>query len=62
MRVGGFIIQFAVVLAVCNVQIANASDAPVQYAGVNIAGGEFTAEKLPGRYGYDYTYPGPEHD
>lgn len=40
-------------------QIANASDAPVQYAGVNIAGGEFTAEKLPGRYGYDYTYPDP---
>jgi endoglucanase len=31
----------------------------VQYTGVNIAGGEFTSEAVPGRYSHDYIYPDP---
>ena len=28
-----------------------------RFGGVNLAGGEFAAKRLPGRYGYDYSYP-----
>jgi endoglucanase len=53
-------IQFAVALALCAAPIANATDASVQYTGVNIAGGEFGAKTLPGTYGHDYIYPDPD--
>ena len=53
------IIQFAVVLAVCAAQSANATDTSVRYSGVNIAGGDFTPNSLPGKYGRDYIYPDP---
>jgi hypothetical protein len=52
-------IQFAVVLAVCTAQTADATDTSVRYTGVNIAGGDFAAENLPGTYGRDYIYPDP---
>jgi endoglucanase len=32
-------------------------NAETTYYGVNLAGGAFGNKKLPGRYGYDYTYP-----
>jgi endoglucanase len=35
-----------------------AADGPEQLIGINIAGGEFMEEKLPGTYGRDYLYPG----
>ena len=34
----------------CTAQLANAAGASVQYAGVNVAGGEFS-QNLPGEYG-----------
>lgn len=42
----------------CTAQLANAAGASVQYAGVNVAGGEFS-QNLPGEYGRDYAYPEP---
>ena len=54
------IVEIAVVLAVCTAQTANATDTSVRYTGVNIAGGDFAANKLPGKYGRDYIYPDPE--
>ena len=36
---------------------ADAANGSLQFAGVNLAGGEFG--KLPGTFGTDYTYPGP---
>ena len=36
---------------------ADAASGRLQFAGVNLAGGEFG--KLPGTYGTDYTYPAP---
>ena len=53
------IVEIAVVLAVCTAQTANAADTSVQYTGVNIAGGDFAADNLPGTYGRDYIYPDP---
>lgn len=35
------------------------AESNTQYVGVNIAGAEFSNDKLPGRYGYDYAYPEP---
>jgi endoglucanase len=32
----------------------------VQLTGVNLAGGEFSAERIPGRFGTHYTYPTPQ--
>ena len=52
-------IQVAVILAVCAVQPAGAADTSLQYTGVNIAGGEFGADSLPGTYAKDYIYPDP---
>ncbi len=40
-------------------QTADATDTSVRYPGVNIAGGDFAAENLPGTYGRDYIYPDP---
>jgi len=54
------VIRFAVVLAVCSAQTAHATDTSVRYTGVNIAGGDFAAENLPGTYGRDYIYPDPD--
>ena len=54
------IVKFALVLGVCWAQAAHASDNSVQYTGVNIAGGDFSADKLPGTYGRDYIYPDPD--
>jgi endoglucanase len=53
-------IILALVLAVYTAQTANATDTSVQYTGVNIAGGDFAAENLPGKYGFDYIYPEPD--
>jgi len=50
------IIRFLLVLT-CTAPFANAAGAPLQYTGVNIAGGEFNAENVPGEYGRDYIYP-----
>ena len=50
------IIQLALVL-ICTAPLANTAGAPLQYTGVNIAGGEFNSESLPGEYGRDYIYP-----
>jgi endoglucanase len=50
-------IQLAAVLVLCSVQIGSATDASVKYTGVNIAGGDFAPQSLPGRYGTDYIYP-----
>ncbi len=47
----------AVALAICATRGACAADAPLPYTGVNIAGGEFAADKLPGVVDRDYTYP-----
>lgn len=30
---------------------------PGRFGGVNLAGGEFAGKRIPGRYGYDYSYP-----
>jgi endoglucanase len=54
------VINFAGALALCAAPIANATDTPMQYTGVNIAGGDFGAGNLPGRYGHDYIYPDPD--
>ena len=54
------ILQFALALAVCTVQTADAADTSSSYKGVNIAGGEFTPDRLPGVYDRDYTYPDPQ--
>lgn len=53
-------IPFAIILAICTAQTADAADVSVQYAGVNIAGGDFGGDSLPGRYGHDYIYPAPK--
>jgi endoglucanase len=54
-------IQFAIILAICTAQTADAADdAVVQYTGVNIAGGDFGGDSLPGTYGHDYIYPAPD--
>ena len=52
-------IQMAIVLAICTAQSASSADALLPYTGVNIAGGEFAPEMLPGVYDRDYTYPDP---
>lgn len=60
-------VQFAVVIGILTIvaphstpaQSSNAAERSVQYTGVNIAGGEFTANALPGRYTHDYIYPEP---
>lgn len=54
------IVGFAAALFIYSVQIASAGGAPVQLTGVNIAGGDFGAQSLPGRYGTDYIYPDNE--
>ena len=51
------VIQFALALVICTMQTAGAADNSVFYRGVNIAGGEFTPDRLPGVYDRDYTYP-----
>jgi endoglucanase len=53
-------IQFTTALVLCAPLIARAADAPPQYTGVNIAGGDFGTGLLPGRYGRDYIYPDAE--
>jgi endoglucanase len=53
------IINLAAALVVGIAQTAIAAGASGQYAGVNLAGGEFGSEKLPGTYGTDYIYPDP---
>jgi endoglucanase len=55
------IIQFAAALFICTMQVGSprATNGAMQYAGINIAGGEFAPMKLPGVYNRDYTYPGP---
>ena len=61
------IIQFVIVFGFCaalgihpmHAQVSNTTGRTVQYTGVNIAGGEFTEKKLPGRYAHDYSYPEP---
>jgi len=52
-------IPFAIILAMCTAPTADAADASVRYTGVNIAGGDFGGDSLPGRYGHDYIYPAP---
>ncbi len=52
------IVKFALILA-CVVPLGSAFGASLQYTGVNIAGGEFNAETVPGEYGRDYLYPEP---
>lgn len=54
------LVQIAAILAVCTAQAAHATDTSVQYTGVNIAGGDFTSDRLPGEYGRDYIYPDPQ--
>ena len=49
-----------VALAVCWAGAAHATENSVQYTGVNIAGGDFTVETMPGTYGLDYAYPDPD--
>ena len=51
------IVRLAAVLVICSVQIGSATDATVKYTGINIAGGDFGPQNLPGRYGTDYIYP-----
>ena len=46
-----------VALAVCWAGAAHATENSVQYTGVNIAGGDFAVETMPGTYGLDYAYP-----
>lgn len=50
-------LQFALTLAICATQSADAADRSLPYTGVNMAGGEFAPEKLPGVFERDYTYP-----
>jgi endoglucanase len=50
------VVKFALML-ICTAPLADAAGAPLQYTGVNIAGGEFNAENTPGEYGRDYIYP-----
>ena len=54
------IIGLTVALVVCSAQVVSAADAPLQLTGVNIAGGDFGPQNLPGRYGTDYIYPDNE--
>jgi endoglucanase len=56
----GLIRIIAVILAACTAQAAKATDASVRYTGVNIAGGDFTPNRVPGEYGRDYIYPDPD--
>lgn len=51
------ILRLASVLVVCGIQLASAADTTVEFTGVNIAGGDFGGQNLPGRYGTDYIYP-----
>ena len=51
-------IRLALVLT-CTAPLANAAGAPLQYTGVNISGGEFNDQSLPGEYARDYIYPEP---
>jgi endoglucanase len=59
------IILFAVGFSACaspgfyaiDASLSNAAGRSAQLAGINIAGGEFTEAKLPGKYGQDYSYP-----
>src|SRR4029078_11930417 len=51
-------IRLALVLT-CTAPLANAASAPLQYTGVNISGGEFNDQSLPGEYARDYVYPEP---
>ena len=53
-------IQVAAILAICAAQTAAAADTFVPYTGINIAGGEFGSDKLPGTYAQDYIYPDPD--
>jgi endoglucanase len=52
--------QIVVVLALCLTQTTDAAATSVRYTGINIAGGDFGAKKLPGTYGRDYIYPDPD--
>jgi endoglucanase len=52
------VIQVALCCAILTTA-PEAAEKSVQYAGVNIAGGDFSADKLPGTYGTDYIYPDP---
>jgi endoglucanase len=54
------VLHYAVIAAFSALPAAYATDAPVRYAGVNIAGGDFAVEHLPGEYGRDYVYPDPQ--
>jgi endoglucanase len=54
------LIQIAVILVACSAQAAHAADSSVRYTGVNIAGGDFTPNRVPGEYGRDYIYPDPQ--
>jgi endoglucanase len=54
------LIQIALCFALFTAQSLNAAETSVQYTGVNIAGGDFSADKLPGTYGTDYIYPDPD--
>ncbi len=54
------VFHLAVALAISTVHSATATDTSVQYTGVNVAGGDFGASKLPGTYGRDYIYPDPD--
>lgn len=51
--------QIVLVLGVCWALTTDAAATSVRYTGVNIAGGDFGAEMLPGTYGRDYIYPDP---
>jgi endoglucanase len=53
------LICMAGVFVVVGCAAMNTSDAeaPLRYTGINIAGGEFAPEKLPGVYARDYIYP-----
>ncbi len=53
------LVQFAAVVVAGLTSAAHAAEGPVEYRGVNIAGGDFGAETLPGTYGHDYVYPDP---
>jgi endoglucanase len=52
-------IHLAAVLAICAAHSADAADGSLRFTGVNIAGGEFAPDNLPGVYDRDYTYPDP---
>ena len=52
-------LRLAAILAVCAAPAAHAADTSVKYVGVNIAGGDFGTDSLPGTYGHDYIYPDP---